>query len=67
MRHKPKLLLQGSKAVEVYLQEDKPLLIKTSVLSQLSEVETFCRLEANPLGVQQPGIKGLGCAEVALT
>lgn len=37
------------------------------VLSQLSEVETFCRLEANSLGVQQPGIKGLGYAEVALT
>lgn len=28
MRRKLKLLLQGAKAVEVYLQEDKPLLIK---------------------------------------
>lgn len=30
---KPKLLLQGAKAVEVYLQEDKPVLINVGLAS----------------------------------
>lgn len=54
---KPKLLLQGAKSVEVYLQEDKPLLIKRGSCLSWVKLKHFAGWKPTPLVCSSPVLK----------